>query len=68
MSSLTKDTRIEYVNVYYDENRNYIDEGGSYENEDYAIEMAQEEIAYRVLETNKYIYAVLEKRVVPIYR
>ena len=68
MSSLTKDTTIEYVNVYYDENRNFIVEGGSYENEDYAIEMAQEEIAYRVLETNKYIYAVIEKRVVPIYR
>lgn len=68
MSSLTTDTRIEYVNVYYDENRNYINEGGSHENEDYAIEMAQEEIAYRVLETNKYVYAVVEKRVVPIYK
>ena len=68
MSSLTKDTTIEYVNVYYDENRNFIAEGGSYDNEDYAIERAQKEIAYRVLETNKYIYAVIEKRVVPIYR
>lgn len=68
MSSLTTDTRIEYVNVYYDENRNYIDEGESHESEGYAIEMAQEEIAYRVLETNKYTYAVVEKRVVPIYK
>lgn len=68
MSSLTKETRIEYANVYYDENRNFIAEGGSYENEDYAIEMAQEEIAYRILETNKYTYAVVEKRIVPIYR
>lgn len=68
MSSLTKDTRIEYANVYYDENRNFIAEGGSYDSEEYAIEMAQEEIAYRVLETNKYVYAVIEKRIVPIYR
>lgn len=68
MSSLTKDTRIEYTNVYYDENRNFVAEGGSYDSEQYAIEMAQEEIAYRVLETNKYVYAVIEKRVVPIYR
>lgn len=68
MSSLTKDTTIEYTNVYYDENRNFVAEGGSYDSEQYAIEMAQEEIAYRVLETNKYIYAVIEKRIVPIYR
>ena len=68
MSSLTKDTTIEYTNVYYDENRNFITEGGSYDSEEYAIEMAQEEIAYRILETNKYVYAVVEKRIVPIYR
>ena len=33
MSSLTKDTEVYYVPVFYDENRNFIKEGSEYSND-----------------------------------
>lgn len=68
MSSLTKDTVVYYVPVFYDENRNFIKEGSEYHHEDSAIEDAQEEIANEVEKTGKYIYAIIERQVHPIYR
>lgn len=68
MSSLTKDTGIYYVPVFYDENRNFIKEGSQYYHEDSAIEDAQDEIANEVEKTGKYMYAVIEHQVHPIYR
>lgn len=68
MSSLTKDTVVYYVPVFYDENRNFIKEGSEYYHEDSAIEDAQEEIANEVEKTGKYMYAVIEHQVHPIYR
>ena len=67
MSSLTKDTRVYYVPVFYDENRNFIKEGSQYYHEDSAIEDAQDEIANEVEKTGKYMYAVIEHQVHPIY-
>ena len=68
MSSLTKDTVVYYVPVFYDENRNFIKEGSEYYHEDSAIEDAQEEIANEIEKTGKYIYAIIETQVHPIYR
>lgn len=68
MSSLTKDTGVYYVPVFYDENRNFIKEGSQYYHEDSAIEDAQDEIANEVERTGKYMYAVIEHQVHPIYR
>ena len=68
MSNLTKDTGIYYVPVFYDENRNFIKEGSQYYHEDSAIEDAQDEIANEVEKTGKYMYAVIEHQVHPIYR
>lgn len=68
MSSLTKDTEVYYVPVFYDENRNFIKEGSQYYHEDSAIEDAQDEIANEVEKTGKYMYAVIEHQVHPIYR
>ena len=68
MSSLTKDTGDYYVPVFYDENRNLIKEGSEHNHEDSAIEDAQEEIANEVEKTGKYIYAIIERQVHPIYR
>ena len=68
MSSLTKDTGVYYVPVFYDENRNFIKEGSQYYHEDSAIEDAQDEIANEVEKTGKYMYAVIEHQVHPIYR
>lgn len=68
MSSLTKDTGVYYVPVFYDENRNFIKEGSEYFHEDSAIEGAQEEIAAEVEKTGKYMYAIIERQVHPIYR
>ena len=68
MSSLSKDTEVYYVPVFYDENRNFIREGSEYYHEDSAIEDAQEEIANEVEKTGKYMYAVIEHQVHPIYR
>ena len=68
MSSLTKDTVVYYVPVFYDENRNFIKEGSQYYHEDSAIEDAQDEIANEVEKTGKYMYAVIEHQVHPIYR
>ena len=68
MSSLSKDTEVYYVPVFYDENRNFIKEGSQYYHEDSAIEDAQDEIANEVEKTGKYMYAVIEHQVHPIYR
>lgn len=68
MSSLTSETREVYLPVYYDENRNFIREGTEYYWADSAAEDAQEEISNYVQETGKYMYAVIERRVIPIYR
>ena len=68
MSSLTKDTEVYYVPVFYDENRNFIKEGSQYYHEDAAIEDAQDEIANEVEKTGKYMYAIIERQVHPIYR
>ena len=68
MSSLTSETREVYLPVYYDENRNFIREGTEYYWPDSAAEDAQEEISNYVQETGKYMYAVIERRVIPIYR
>ena len=68
MSSLTKDTEVYYVPVFYDENRNFIREGCEYYHEDSAIEDAQKEIAKEVEKTGKYMYAIIERQVHPIYR
>lgn len=68
MSSLTKDTGVYYVPVFYDENRNFIKEGCEHYHEDSAIEDAQEEIANEVEKTGKYMYAIIERQVHPIYR
>ena len=68
MSSLTRDTEVYYVPVFYDENRNFIKEGSQYYHEDSAIEDAQDEIANEVEKTGKYMYAVIEHQVHPIYR
>ena len=68
MSSLTSETREVYLPVYYDENRNFIGEGTEYYWPDSAVEDAQEEISKYIKETGKYTYAVIERRVIPIYR
>ena len=45
-----------------------IKEGSEYYHEDSAIEDAQEEIANEVEKTGKYMYAIIERQVHPIYR
>lgn len=68
MSSLSRDTEVYYVPVFYDENRNFVKEGSEYYCEDSAIKDAQEKIAAEVEKTGKYMYAIIEKQVHPIYR
>ena len=68
MSSLTSETEVYYIPVFYDENRNFIKEGSEYCCEDFAIRDAQEEIASEVEKTGKYMYAIIERQVHPTYR
>ena len=68
MSSLTKETQICYTPMYYNHKRESIEEGPDFNSEDEAIERAEEDIAFRIEQTGQYMYAVIEKRVVPIYK
>lgn len=68
MSHLTSDTQTVYTPVFYGHNRQFIREGADFYHEDSAISEAQEEIAKEVEQTGKYMYAVIERRVQPIYR
>ena len=68
MSRLSRETVVYYVPVFYDENRNFIKEGSEYYCEDSAIEGVQEEIANEVEKTGRYMYAIIERQVHPIYR
>lgn len=71
MSSLTTDCKIEYKVVLYDpvrDRRLYTDRDMKYYSFDYAVEVAKEEIAAYVKQSNSYIEAKIETVVSPIYK
>ena len=68
MSHLSSDTQTVYTPVFYTHDRQFVREGADFYYEDSAISEAQEEIAKEVEQTGKYMYAVIERRVQPIYR
>lgn len=71
MSSLTTDCKIEYKVVLYDpihDKRLYTDRDMGYDSFDYAVEVAKEEIAAYVKQSNSYIEAKIETVVSPIYK
>ncbi len=67
MSHLSDETKVVYTPVIYNANREILYEGGDHRDEDSAIEEAQSLIAHEISRFVKYVHAVIEKRVVPIY-
>lgn len=69
MSHLTDRTKLIYVPVLKDENDQVIGEGADYDDVEPAIQEAHNQVSMELNKRNlnKYIYAVVETRIVPIY-
>ena len=68
MSQLSTDTKVVYCAVYYDGGNNYINESIDFDTEEIAIVNAQFYIAEEIEQNGQYLYARIEKRIVPIYK
>lgn len=67
MSQLTTNVKIIYCAVYYNGANQYEGESLDYDLEEEAINAAQQYISTEVETCGKFLYARIEKRVVPIY-